>query len=176
MTVTPVGTEFQVNTFTSGSQNDPALAVEADGNGDFIITWLSVGQDGDGSGVFAQRYSADGTPNGSEFQVNTFTSGSQWQPAVAVDEDGDFIITWPSEGQDGDDRGVFAQRYSADGTPNGSEFQVNTFTTGSQNSPDVAVDGDGDFIITWGSYSYLQTSETTKVFAQRYNADGTPNG
>ena len=180
MTVTPVGTEFQVNTFTAGSQSDQAVAVKADGDGDFIITWQSQ-QDGDNFGILAQRYNADGTTEGSEFQVNTFTTGSQLQSAAAADGDGDFIITWSSQGQDGSgvfSRGVFAQRYSANGTPEGSEFQVNTFTTGSQDSPDVAVDGDGDFVITWDSFTYGQDDIDINegIFAQRYNADGTSEG
>lgn len=179
MVATPVGTEFQVNTFTSGTQFGSAVAVEADGDGDFIITWSSSSfpsQDGDDFGIFAQRYSADGNPEGSEFQVNTFTTSSQFDPAVSADEDGDFIITWSSDGQDGNDRGIFAQRYNADGTPSGSEFQVNTFTTGSQDNPAVAVEGDGDFIITWDSFSISQDDVNEGIFAQRYNADGTPNG
>lgn len=170
MTVTPVGTEFQVNTFTNGSQADPAVAVEADVDGDFIITWRGNSPDDSGNGVFAQRYSADGTPNGSEFQVTNSSS----QGAVAVDGDGDFIITWT--GQDADSAGVLAQRYSADGTPDGSEFQVNTLTTNSQSDPAVAVDGDGNFIITWESYGYGQDVRENGILAQRYNADGTSNG
>ncbi|MGB5636682.1 MAG: hypothetical protein WBM86_28425 [Waterburya sp.] len=179
MTVTPVGTEFQVNTFTTGTQSGPAVAVKTDGDGDFIITWESDGQDGDDFGVFAQRYNADGTPEGNEFQVNTYTTNSQGFPSVAADGDGDFIITWSSDGQDGDDRGVFAQRYNADGTPNGSEFQVNTnagnATTSSPFSSAVAVDDDGNFAIVW-STSRPQAGGGSGVFARRYNADGTPNG
>ena len=36
-------------------------------------------------------------------------------------------------------------------TPLGSEFQVNTYTTNSQNNPSVAVDADGDFVVVWES-------------------------
>ncbi|MGB5636523.1 MAG: hypothetical protein WBM86_27600, partial [Waterburya sp.] len=113
-------------------------------DGDFIITWSSYGQDGDGNGVFAQRYNADGSPSGSEFQVNTYTTGSQNDPAVAVDGDGDFVITWSGIGQDGDGNGeVFAQRYSVDG--------VTGFDLEGGNGKDTLTGEAGDDTISGGN-------------------------
>ena len=56
-----VGPEFQVNTYTTGAQQNPS--VTADPSGDFIVVWDSAatsGQDGDGSGVFGQRLRTSG--------------------------------------------------------------------------------------------------------------------
>jgi hypothetical protein len=53
-------------------------------------------------GVFAQRFAADGSKAGAEFQVNTFTTSDQWAPAVASLANGGFVITWASHDQDGD--------------------------------------------------------------------------
>ena len=39
------------------------------------------GQDGSGHGIYGQRYAADGTPVGSEFRVNTFTTDDQVFPS-----------------------------------------------------------------------------------------------
>jgi hypothetical protein len=50
----PREAEFQVNTFTTGAQVAPRLA--SDANGNFVVAWQSAGQDGSGSGVFAQRF------------------------------------------------------------------------------------------------------------------------
>ena len=66
------GGEFQVNTTTSGDQITASVAVDAAGN--FVITWVSVGQDGSGTGVYGQRYNAAGVAQGGEFLVNTTTS------------------------------------------------------------------------------------------------------
>ena len=66
---------------------------------------------------------------GSEFLVNTFTTSYQSNSAVAIDADGDFVVTWHSDGQDGSGYGIYAQRYNASGVAQGSEFLVNTFTT-----------------------------------------------
>ncbi|MEM6783594.1 MAG: hypothetical protein AAF624_07655 [Bacteroidota bacterium] len=109
---------------------------------------------------------------GEEFQVNTYTTGRQQGASVAMDADGDFVIAWMSLGQDGDESGVFAQRFVADGTPQGNEFQVSGFTKGDQFGPSVAMDADGDFVIVWeGAYA---SNSLTDVYAQRYDALGTP--
>jgi hypothetical protein len=49
-----VGAEFQVNSYTTSSQSRPSVATDSDGG--FIVVWESLGQDGSGRGVFAQRF------------------------------------------------------------------------------------------------------------------------
>src|SRR5205823_4737941 len=145
----PLGAEFRVNTFTTNDQIIPSVAVAA--AGDFVIAWASSGQDAVGQGVYAQRYSAAGVPVGGEFRVNTFTTGNQGGQAVAVDAAGNFVVAWQSLGQDGSGYGVYAQRYSAAGTPSGGEFRVNTFTADNQRNAAVAMDATGDFVVAWHS-------------------------
>jgi len=166
------GAEFQVNTFTAGSQAYSSIAMDADG--DFIVTWTSDGQDGSLYGIYAQRYNAAGVAQGSEFRVNTFTASEQREPNVAMDADGDFVITWQSYEQDGSNYDIYAQRYNAAGVAQGSEFRVNTFTANIQRDPSVAMDADGDFVITWESYG--QDGSSYGIYAQRFNAAGVAQG
>src|SRR5262249_20769519 len=122
----PQGSEFRANTYTLSDQSAPAVAMGADG--DYVVAWQSY-QDGAGNGILGQRYSAAGVAQGSEFRANTYTTGNQTAPAVALDADGNFVVAWmSSSGQDGDGYGVYAQRYNASGVAQGSEFQVNTYT------------------------------------------------
>jgi hypothetical protein len=167
------GGEFRVNTFTTGAQAGPRVAMDADG--DFVIAWTSVSDDQDGSdqGVYAQRYNASGVPQGGEFRVNTFTASAQAAPSVAMDADGDFVITWMSFGQDGSEAGVYAQQYNTSGVPQGGEFRVNTYTTHYQNFPSVAMDAAGDFVVIWEGYGQ---GDNEGVYGQRYNANGVPQG
>jgi len=169
---TPIGPEFRVNTFTTERQRMPAVARDSSGN--YVIAWASFGQDGSGFGIYAQRYNAAGMALGSEFIVNTFTTNDQSTPTVAMDADGDFVIAWMSDGQDGSSNGVYAQRYNATGLAQGGEFQVNAFSTGRQQTPDIAMDADGDFVITWASYA--QDGNRDGIYAKRYNAAGAPQG
>ena len=157
-----LGSEFQIST---GS--DPSIAMEA--NGDFIVTW--TGQDSDGTGIYAQRYNNAGVALGSEFRVNTTTADSQNQSRIAMDADGNFIVTWTT--RDNDSIGytqsyVYAQRYDSAGIALGSEFQISAV-----NGSHIAMDSDGDFVITWTSYD---NDSEDNVYAQRYNNAGTALG
>jgi len=167
-----LGPEFRVNTHTSGRERGPKVAIDPSGN--FVIVWFSDGQDGDTDGVFGQRYDATGTAQGGEFQVNTYTTGAQDSPSVGMTAAGGFVVTWISAGQDGNGKGIFAQRFDAAGTPQGSEFQVNTYTTGDQSGPIVGVDGSGNFVIVWESDG--QDGSGWGIFGRRYDASGTPQG
>jgi Ca2+-binding RTX toxin-like protein len=166
------GLEFQVNTYTTNAQSVPAVAVLADGS--FLVAWASDGQDGSGNGVYAQRYAADGATLGNEFQVNTYTSGGQTAPAITALPGGGFLVAWESSGQDGSSNGVYAQRYAADGIPQGSEFRVNTYTTNSQAAPALTTLTDGGFVAVWTSSE--QDNTGLSIYAQRYAANGTAQG
>ena len=168
---TPSGGQFQVNSETNNSQALPV--VEAASTGEFTVVWQSAGdQDGDGTGVFLRRFEANGTPIGSgDLQVNTFSTGDQNQPAIAMAPTGAHVVVWSSGGQDGSSTGVYGQRYASTGAMLGGEFQVNSTTSGAQNNPAVAMNSSGQFIVVF------QTSDDgalTGVFGQRYLADGNP--
>jgi len=136
----------------------------ADGN--FIITWNSYGQDGSNYGIYAQRYDNTGTPIGSEFKVNTYTTNDQYYPDVAMNADGNLVITWASVYQDGSSGGIYAQRYDSSGSPVESEFRVNTYTTNDQTFPSIAINPNGNFLIAWTSY--YQDGSNGGIYAQRY--------
>ena len=167
----PLGPEFRVNTYTTGLQ---ALAsVAADTAGNFVVVWHSHSQDGNGYGVFGQRYASSGAPLGLEFRVNTFTTNNQRGPSVASDTAGNFVVVWTS-GQDGSSLGVFGQRYDSSGAPLGPEFRVNTYTTSHQAFPSVASDSAGNFVVAWTSFG--QDGASFGVFGQRYASSGAPLG
>jgi hypothetical protein len=168
----PQGGEFQVNAFTIAYQALPAVA--SDASGSFVVVWNSYGQDGSGRGVFARRYDAAGTPQGTEFQVNSYTTSNQYRPRVGRDTAGGFVVVWQSLGEDGNGYGIFGQRYDAAGTAQGTEFRANSYTTAAQVFPRVASDATGGFVVAWQSYG--QDGSLSGVFAQRYDAAGTPQG
>ena len=216
----PLGPEFRANTFTPGNQGHAGPAVALDPSGNTVVTWSSYGQDGDGFGVYAQRYSSAGVPLGNEFRVNTATSshqglssvatdasgnfvvvwmtsfpenvwgqrfassgsplGGQFQvnsgpfgfgPIVAMDAAGDFVVAW-QKNDTASDLGIIARRFAASGVPLGNEFRVNTVTAGNQYYPGVASDGVGNFVVIWGSAD----GDDTGVFAQRFASSGAPLG
>ncbi len=177
----PLAGEFQVNTYTTGDQRFPAVARMA--TGEFIVVWSSDGSSGtdaSGSSIQGKRYAADGSPVGLEFQVNDFTTGGQGSPSVTVDADGDFVVAWLSSDSPGDDTSglsVQGRRFASSGLPAGGQFQVNTYTTFDQRSPEVAVADAGEFVVVWRARDsdpsgYIYYS----IHAQRYASDGSPAG
>ena len=177
----PVNPQFLVNTYTSHEQLGHQVAMAP--NGDFVVVWQSRGSNnGDTSGrsVQGQRFSSGGTPQGVEFLVNTYTTSYQDVPSVAVDSAGGFIVVWESEGSDETDTdqdSIQAQRFFSDGSVQGTQFQVNTYTYNWQKKPSVAVAVNGDFTVAWSSYgsSYGDTSYSS-IQAQRFVSDGSPIG
>lgn len=172
----PVGLEFQVNTYTDDWQGAPSVAMSSTGN--FVVVWHSWYQDGSSRGVYGQRYNYTGTPQGPEFQINTHTDGHQDYPRIAMNDDGDFVVVWPSDGKDGSQQGISGQRYDHTGNPEGPEFQVNTTTLNSQTGPVVAMDSEGNITVVWTSWHNVNArGEGDKtVFGQRYDFTGTPVG
>jgi hypothetical protein len=84
------------------------------------------------NGIFAQRYNSAGVAQGSNFLVNSYTTGNQLNPSIATDNNGNFIISWNGAGTGDTGNGIFAQRYNSSGVAQGSNFLVNTYTTGNQ--------------------------------------------
>ena len=165
----PRGAEFRVNTYTTGAQ-DYGVAVGSDRFGNFLVTWVSDGQDGSGTGVFGQRYDAAGAPVGGEFRVNTYTTGGQISSHVALDDAGNFVVVWTEyPGRDGLAPTVLGRRYDAT-TGFGPEFRVNAFTLGTTLNPRIAMTAVGAFVVAWaggaaGDYS-------VGILARRFDAAG----
>ena len=124
-------------------------------------------------GVFCQLYDSDGNTVGSEFQANTYTISVQRTPKVAALVGNWFVVTWDSDSQDGNDYGVFGQLFDSSGNKKGSEFQVNSYTTGFQGNRSVAAVSRSGFVVTWESYG--QDGSNWGVFGQLFrNAKGMP--
>ncbi|HEX4299302.1 MAG TPA: Ig-like domain-containing protein, partial [Gammaproteobacteria bacterium] len=160
-----VDSEFKVNNDAATIHSAPGVAMDA--AGDFVVTWTGA------QTITAQRYAADGTPKGSEFQVNTQTT-YVGVPRIAMDAAGDFVITWMAYDAENDGN-IHARRFSADGMALSDEFQVDTANPVQAYIADVAMDAAGDFIVTWARYSKSQDLRYG-VYAQRYASDGSVLG
>lgn len=150
----PVGGELQVNAYTTGDQAQPAVA--ALNSGSFVVSWFNVagspGDDDDGRSVQARLVSAAGSPLDGDFQVNTWTAGHQYGPAVAAGVDGGFLVVWSSATAQNDvDWAVMAREFDELGSASASELQVNTFTPATQAVARVAAGHGGEYAVVWRS-------------------------
>ena len=161
-----VGAGFQVNVVTGSIQDHPVVGVAPDG--DFVVAWNSLGQDGADYGVFARRFAAGGVAQGLEFQVNTITAYDQRRPAVAVDAEGDFVVVW--QGVDASYYGILGQRFSSGGARIGIEFGINADVNGGQVRPVMAMNPAGEFVVAWIEQPQYD------ILARRFDATGSPQG
>jgi len=163
-----IGNEFIVNTHTDYWQTTSKVAALQ--NGDFVIVWDSVYQDGSAHSIHAQQYDAYANSIGSEFQVNTYAEHMQSVPSVAALSDGGYVVAWESYEQDGSQKGIYAQRFDENGNTVSSEFQINTYTNQDQGEPIITELNDGGFVVSWESHG--QDGSYLGIFAQQYNANG----
>lgn len=113
---------------------------------------------------------------GGYFRANNYTANTQAGSSTTGLSDGGFVVTWTSNfGQDGDDQGVYGQRYDSDGNKVGNEFRINTYTTRDQSSPSVASLSDGGFVVTWES-SNQDSDNSGGIYGQRYDSNGNTVG
>ncbi|WP_225009724.1 DUF642 domain-containing protein [Novosphingobium percolationis] len=174
-----VGSEFLVNTQTSGAQTDPAVTALA--NGGFVVTWHDSSQtlgDASGTSIKAQVFGADGSKVGGEFLVNTQTADMQLFPVVTDLANGGFVVTWMDPSGtlgDASEWSIKAQLFDAGGNKVGGEFLVNTQTSQSQYDPTVTGLANGGFVVSWTDGS-LDDVDPTSIKAQVFAADGAKVG
>ncbi len=183
----PQGGEFTPNTHAKvvDNQNITTFAyngdqaegtVAMDSAGDFVVVWAGTGYDSSGnlldaSGIFAQIYDKNGKAVGSSFLVNQTVAGVQDDPAVAMDGNGDIVVTWTSTDSRDPAGGVFARRFTVQGVPLTGDIQVNMTTASRQENSDVAIDGSGNFVVVWQGDQ--QDGNSWGVFGRRFAANGT---
>jgi hypothetical protein len=169
----PVGSEFAVNDYTTGSQLEPLVAMSADGS--FVVVWHGQGPGSPSGGVFARVFDSSAVPTGSQFEVDQGGGTFHFKPHVAADPDGSFVVVWEVAGAfDGDFSGILARRFDASGDALTSQFLVNTITAGTQVDPTVATHGDGTFSVLWEDFEEFYPSHPGVL--RRFDADGSPLG
>jgi hypothetical protein len=168
----PLDAGFQVNTETgTNGIGDPVAAAN---DSRFVVVWtLEVGpsQFDAPPNIRARVFGADGGALTPDFGVNSYTTGTQFTPDVGIAWNDTFVVTWVDR-EDRDGGGpegggsVWVKRYSAAPSALGSEFRANTYTTGHQSGAALAMQANGDFVLSW--QSYYGFANGSEILAQRY--------
>jgi hypothetical protein len=158
-----LGNEFLVN-LSSNVCAAPDLAPAPDGG--FMATWMvkDLAVKDNGWDISARRFSS-GWVGGNETRVNTQLYGDQYSTKIRR-SGSTYLDVWTSIGQDGSREGVFGRYLNDDGSVNGSEFQVNSTTFGSQMHQALGSDGAGRFLAVWTSFDPGPTG--FNLYSQRY--------
>ena len=163
-----------------GAEGSPVLAgtMAASGSsvalytdGSFVAAWSYA----EGNRVVGSLFDASGSVLADSFSVSSGSSFQRVEPRVAAAPDGRFVVVWASRDEDGDDWGVYARLFDEDGDPvHGSEMQINDDPVGAQEHPDVAMAGDGSFVVVW--HNDPAEPEDRDVYMRRFSSSGEPEG
>ncbi|MDH5180587.1 MAG: PPC domain-containing protein [Gammaproteobacteria bacterium] len=173
------GVPYSNDVMASSANGSSQYAMDIDmaDNGLFAVSWVSFIPTGTITDVWGRRMSSTGGALGSAFRANTYTTSIQAGTSIALDASGNFIITWESYSQDGNEYGIYGQRYSSTGSKLGTEFRINNITTGSQQLATVGMAANGDFAVAWQHDNRNNDpSSNPSIQAREYFANGTPKG
>lgn len=99
--------------------------------------------------VMGRRYKNDGSLV-HEFQVNVATDYQAVEPQVAIDQYDNLFFAW-TKLYNSNAAEVKMRRYGSGNTAMAGETIVNTFNTGLQNQPSLALSGYSSAFVTWTS-------------------------
>lgn len=170
---TPAGTDFLVNTFDVGDQRNPDLAWA--GNLGFAVVWESDDDTGPNFewNIIAQVYNGSGAPQGEETLVDSL-AGGQFDPAIAGNGAGQFVVAWESFASDGSD--TITTSIQAKFLGPAIEVQVNDHPpVAPDDNPAIALGEDGAVLVAWESGGSAGTDNSlSSIQARRYDAAGDP--
>ena len=173
----PLGSEVTVNAPGDANRQYPAAASNA--RGETVIVWLvdlSVHQHVHAE-IHGVRLAADGSVIGAEFRIAALTPLTAGygddrlfrnQPAVAMADDGSFVVSWTDSAQPG---AVLAQRFTADGHAMEPPITV-ALGSGDILAATVAMNSRGDFIVGWSQYPRALLLERGSFRARLYTRAG----
>ncbi len=172
----PSGASFRVNDDTSRLTRSKPTAATGGASGNVVVAWEEA--DGYVYGlrrVMARILKPDGTPLGPSFKVDSLVP-SAYMPSVSVDGSGGFVIAYTSVINRR--YTLWAQRFFADGEPNGTPLRIDSTSNNNLRSPDVAAligggpNGYG-FIVTWEDVT--ADSVSGNIHYQMFNGQGKPS-
>ncbi len=99
--------------------------------------------------IFIRFLDNNGRFSSEILQVNSFVDGIQSNAAVAVSTEGEVLVVWSSNGQDGSGEGIYGQYFNSTGVRAGGEFRINQNTGKNQACPSVAHIGEERFVVAW---------------------------
>ena len=165
------------DTDRGGRGSDSAVAISPT-TGRYVVAYTSDATGSAKDDVFFQLFERDGSAVTQEIRVNDVTDDDQNGASVAMDDAGNFYISWTSKDSGGIGDNIYAKFFNADGSQRTSAFLVNASSVGSdtvsgnQENADIAVDSNGTVVsITWdGDGTVGGQSDNHGAYARTMNA------
>ncbi len=164
----------------------PYGQVVRDGAGDFVVLFYRNTPNSQ-TNAYIRAYDADGMPKGSAVAL---TSKAIYDATLAISNNGSFAVAWSDYTSNSSNNNIVIQRFSPDGTAQGSLIKVGAdptkygwFASVISTGPRIAMDDDGDIAVAWtqetkwysspyGGYYFHNVTDSSKTYAAVYKADG----
>ena len=161
-----VGPEFNVNDpNTTGNYRNADVAMYS--NSEFTVVWL---KDSSTKSLWARNFDSHGSSPYRNSQVNVTNFTSLTQPSIAIDSAGGYVIAWDGHQITYTEDNIYIRRYHWSHAPI-DPCIINTYKTGAQTNPSIAMSSDGRFVVVWQSETET-AADALDVFGQRFEAQG----
>ena len=134
---------------TGGQQNNPAIAMDAEGN--FVVVWADDNDNNDSYDIRGSGFDSDGRKQFGPIVINSgLTGGQQNSPAIAMDAEGNFVVVWQDDNDNNDYYDIRGSGFGSDGSKQFGPIVINSGLTGGQPlDPAIAMDAEGNFVVVW---------------------------
>ncbi|MEM9408817.1 MAG: LamG domain-containing protein [Acidobacteriota bacterium] len=123
---------------SSGPARQPVTATSS--NGSFVVAYQASS-----GGLVGRAFDPLGAPVSEEFEIEPTVQAEN--PAVAMDDAGNFVVVWDEPGAGG--RDVRGRRFAPNGDSLGPAFDLSADSGPDQSRPSVAMSSVGDFAAAW---------------------------
>jgi len=168
-----IGTNFKINKHPLAIRSFSVETLDFDSSGNFVVAWDYLSMNDTRSYVVFQKFLSDGTPlDTNRFVLKDTTAIDQIMPAINVQNNGNFQITWIHDWIW--DKDVYIRAFSPSGNPISDPVILNedTLSAAKQWSATLQVDSDKNFIVSWLDRRNGQED----IYAQFFEKSGLPIG
>jgi hypothetical protein len=139
----------------------PVIAADASGN--YIVAAETAGKGNDSRKVGFARLRAATVLNALAWVDGNPAPTRQKDPSVAQRADGDFVVAWSGDGEDGNSLGLVAKAYSNRGVTIGSKVILNAAAAGAQDEAALASASGGDLLAVWTGAASVGAAATVNA-------------
>lgn len=165
-----VGADALVNTTTVYDQYQSVAARLNDGS--LLVVWVDTGANDQipDCTIRGQRYTGMGEKFGSEIVISTLANYTNTEPAIAVLPNGEYVVTWSFQtGAQASWNDIHGQRFAANGSRIGDEFEVTTTSDNQMQSKVIPLET-GGFVVVWEGWA--GDPARLRIVSQQFDASG----
>lgn len=160
--------EIQVSgtTVSTGDNHVGESKIAKDQYGNSVVVWTATDTGGNGR-IFFRIYDDKGSPITTATEAVTAQTGYQRTPDVAMDQDGNFFITWEVSGTSNDTLGIWLAVFN----PSGTQVDNRELVQASATEPSIASQFEREGTNTRIAISYTSTITSEDIEYSVYDID-----